>query len=207
MGWGPITTATGTLAFGTTITERPVTVYARKSFTIADPAQVRSLRLECLADDGAAVYLNGTRVSPTIWGLDPGTQVGGSIYYNQLSSRFRANNSAEGDYDVLTLSGAGIPILNAAPALNVLAVEVHQNTTDSSDCALDASLTASFAAPVAGIWGVAGFSGENFIYWTDPSWTLESTGNLGTWTGRTDLQSPVPVIGDDARLFYRLQMP
>jgi len=207
LGWGTINTATGTLTFGTAITERPVTVYARKTFTVTDPAQVQSLRLECLADDGAAAYINGTRVSPTTWGLDPGTQVGGAIYYNQLSSRFRANNAAEADYDVLTLSGATLPVLYAAPAVNVLAIEVHQNTTDSSDCGVDAALSAAFSAPSTGVWGVGQSPAGGYLYWTDPAWTLQTSNNLGQWIIRPDLSSPVPLQDLPARQFYRLHLP
>jgi hypothetical protein len=207
LGWGPINIPGGTLTFGTTITERPVTVYARKAFTVADPAQIQSLRLECLADDGASVYINGTRVSPTTWGLDPGTQVGGTIYYNQLSSRFRDNNTAEGNYDILTLTGAGIPVLYAAPAVNVLAIEVHQNSTDSSDCALDGALTASFSAPSTGVWGIGTAPAGGYLYWTDAAWTLQTSNNLGQWINRSDLASPVPLQDLPARQFYRLNVP
>lgn len=203
LGWGTIGTGP-TLTFGTTITERPVTVYARKTFTITDPL-VSALKVECMADDGAAVYINGTRVSPVSWGLDPGTNVGGSLYYNQLSSRFQGNGANEYAYDTVNLTGAGIPALNAAPAVNVLAVEVHQNSVDSSDCSLDAALTASFPAPGSAVWGV-GRSGEaSFIYWTNPAWTLETSTTLsGAWTARPDLTSPVRVVGETRRMFYRI---
>lgn len=207
-GWGAVTTSTnGTLAFGATIIERPVTVYFRKTFTIADPAQVQSLLLECMADDGAAAYINGVRVSPTTWGLDPGTQVGGTIPYSQLSSRFRGNNTSEANYDTLTLSGATLPVLYAAPALNVLAVEVHQNSVDSSDCAFDASLVASFSAPSQDKWGLGKYPAGNYLYWTNPAWTLEMSNNLGQWAARPDQQSPVPIVDLPARQFYRLRIP
>lgn len=207
LGWGTIDTTAGTLAFGTAITERPVTVYARKTFTVANPFAVKSLRVECLADDGASVYINGTRVNPTTWGLDPATQVGGSIYYNQLSTRFRSNGSSEGNYDVLTLTGPTLPALNAAPALNVLAVEVHQNSTDSSDCALDCALTIVFSPPVNNLWGIGGSANGGYLYWTNPAWTLQTSGDFGTWTNRYDLASPVPMIDLPRSIFYRLQIP
>jgi len=207
MGWGSIGATGAVLTFGTTITERPVTVYARRTFTVADPAQIQSLKVECMADDGAAVYLNGARVSPISWGLDSGTNVGGAIFYNQLSSRFQGNGANERAYDAVTLSGAGLPVLNAAPALNVLAIEVHQNTVDSSDCSLDGALSASFTAPATGRWGVGEIGGKPWIYWTDAAWTLESSGNLGGWMARPDLSSPAPVIGVEARQFYRFRRP
>ena len=207
LGWGSIGAAAPFLTFGTTITERPITVYARKTFTVADPASIQSLLLDCMADDGASVYINGTRVSPTTWGLDPGTAVGGAIHYNQLSSRFRGNTATEDDYDPLTLSGATLPALNAAPALNVLAIEVHQNSVDSSDCALDGALTASFSAPVTGTWGIGKSGVGSYLYWTNPVWTLQTSNDTGTWINRPDLTSPVPVIDLPARQFYKLLVP
>jgi hypothetical protein len=207
LGWGNIGAATPYLVLGTTITERPVTVYARKTFTVADPGAVQSLLLECMGDDGAHAYINGTRISPTSWGLDPGTTVGGAIYYNKLSTRFRGNDAAEDDYDTQTVSGASLPVLHPAPALNVLAVEVHQNSVDSSDCALDAALTASFSAPSTGTWGIGSSAAGSYLYWTDPAWVPQTSNNLGQWTNRPDLTSPVPLLDLPARQFYRLIMP
>jgi hypothetical protein len=185
-----------------------VTVYFRKTFTVANPAQIQSLKLDVQGDDGDSVYINGTRVSPTSWGLDPGTNVGGSLYYNQLSSRFR-DGAAEISFDTLTLSGAGLPVLNAAPALNVLAIEVHQNSVDSSDCVLDAALSASFSAPSTGVWGVGKSPAGSYLYWTDPAWVLETSTSLdpATWVSRPDLPSPAPVIDVPGRTFYRLRQP
>lgn len=203
LGWGTIGTGT-TLTFGTTITERPVTVYARKAFTISDPL-VSVLKLECMADDGAAVYINGTRVSPVSWGVDSGTNLGGAIYYNQLSARFQGNGSNEYAYDLLNLTGASLPALNAAPEVNVLAVEVHQNSVDSSDCSLDAALTASYPAPGSSKWGLGRSVDASFLFWTNPAWTLETSTNLtGDWTARPDLTSPVRVVGETRRMFYRI---
>ncbi len=207
LGWGSIGAAAPFLTFGTLVTERPVALYARRTFTVADPAVIQSMLLECMADDGAAVYINGTRVSSTTWGLDPGTAVGGAIHYDQLSSRFRGNTAAEDDYDPLTLAGATLPALNAAPAWNILAIEVHQNSVDSSDCALDAALTASFSAPITGIWSIGKSAAGSYLYWTNPAWTLQTSDDTGTWINRPDLTSPVPVIDLPARQFYRLLTP
>ncbi len=152
IGWGNLGAAAPYLTLNTTLvttapTERNITTYYRKTFTISNPATVTSLVLQCLADDGAAVYLNGVRVSPVTWGLDPGTSVGGALYFDQLSSRYKSDGAAESDYDSLTLSGAAVPTLNAAPAVNVLAIELHQQSTGSGDGAVDAQLTASFGVP------------------------------------------------------------
>lgn len=206
IGWGPIG-ATGSLQTqATLITERPITTYFRKPFTVVNPAQIQSLKLDVQFDDGASVYINGTRVSPTTWGLDSGTNVGGAIYYNQLCS-FTTDAAAERVFNTLTLAGATLPVLNASPALNVLAIEVHQQSTNSSDCVMDAGLTASFSAPVTGIWGLGKSAAGTYLYWTDATWTPQTSNNLGTWTARPDLSSPVPVLDLPARQFYRLLDP
>jgi hypothetical protein len=160
-----------------------------------------------MADDGAVAWINGTRVSPTSWGLDPGTTVGGAIHYDRLSTRFQANGTNEHAYDVLTLSGASLPALLPAPALNVLAIEVHQNTFDSSDCSLDGALFASLAAPSTGTAGITPISGTSWLYWTDAAWTPETTSDLGNWISRPDLRSPVPLLDAPRRQFYRLRTP
>ncbi len=208
LGWGNIG-ATGSLqALATAIAERPVTAYFRRTFTVADPAGIQFLKLEIQADDGAAVYLNGTRVSPASWGLDSGTNPGGALYYNQLSTRFN-DGAAERTFSTLTLSGASLPALLPAPAVNVLAVEVHQNTVDSSDCVLDAGLTATLFGPSTGIWGIGISPSGNYLYWTNPRWSVETSTSMesGTWIPRPDLTSPVPVIDFPQRAFYRLNQP
>lgn len=208
IGWGNIG-ATGSLqTLATLITERPVTAYFRKTFTVTAPDAIQSLKLELQADDGASVYINGTRVSPTSWGLDPGTNVGGSLYYNQLSSRFN-DGANERNFDTLILSGATMPALNPAPALNVLAIEVHQNSVDSSDCVFDAALTETFFSPVPGIAGFGKSAAGAYVYWTDPTWVLETNSTLdpATWISRPDLQSPVPIVTNANRALYRLRQP
>jgi hypothetical protein len=208
-GWGNIGAATPYLTFGGSITERPVTVYFRKTFTVPSVSQASGLLIECMADDGAAVYINGSRVSPTSWGLNPGTNVGGALYYNQLSSRFRANDAAEGSYDSLTVNGSSLPTLFAGNNANVIAVEVHQNSVDSSDCAFDAAVTATYAVPPPpDSWAIVPNGAKLCIFWTNPGWILESSSGLNAdWAPRPDLVSPVPLEAQLTRQFYRLRLP
>lgn len=39
-----------------------ITTYLRRHFTVSDPAAVTALKIRLLRDDGAAIYLNGTKV-------------------------------------------------------------------------------------------------------------------------------------------------
>ncbi len=202
LGWGTVDGITNATVFPATF--RPVTCYFRKTFTIANPAQVKSLLLESLADDGASVYLNGIRVSPITWGLDPGTSVGGTLYYDQLSTRYKDPTSvAEGTYDTLTLSGATLPTLLAAPAVNVLAIEVHQQGLTSGDSAMDAKLTATFNPPNGIISGVGNSGSESYFYWLDNTLILEVSPDLNQWSVHPELSSPVPIKTNANRMFYR----
>jgi hypothetical protein len=202
LGWGTVDGITNATVFPTTF--RPVTCYFRKTFTIANPAQVKSLLLESLADDGASVYINGIRVSPITWGLDPGTSVGGTLYYDQLSSRYKdATSIPEGTYDTLTLSGATLPTLLAAPAVNVLAIEVHQQGLTSGDSAMDAKLTATFNPPNGTTAGISHSGSEPYFYWLDSALILEMSSDLNQWSSHPELTSPVPIKTNANRMFYR----
>lgn len=103
-----------------------VTSYFRKTFQVANPADVRLLRLELVRDDGAAVYLNGQEV------------VRDNLAANALFSTFAlaASNTDENlwhPYDV--------PSALLLPGTNTLAVEVHQSAANSSDVSFDLRLT------------------------------------------------------------------
>ena len=45
-----------------TASGRPLTVYFRKTFTVANPASFSALTLSLLRDDGAVAYLNGVEI-------------------------------------------------------------------------------------------------------------------------------------------------
>ncbi len=116
------------VSFGPNSGNKYITTYFRHSFTVADASLYRGLELLLLRDDGARVYLNGTEVVRT--NLPAGT-------INYLT---RANDAIGGDaedrfnrYPVDNLLVTGT---------NVIAVEIHQASSTSSDISLDASLIA-----------------------------------------------------------------
>ncbi|MBP7950229.1 MAG: hypothetical protein KA004_11275 [Verrucomicrobiales bacterium] len=201
-GWGSVTgiTLATTFPSGT----RPITAYFRKTFTVADPALVKTLNLECLADDGASVYVNGVRVSPTSWGLDPGTNPGGTLYYDQLSSRY-LDGSAESTYHALSLTGVSLPALRAAPLSNVVAIEVHQNGASSGDMGMDAKLSVSFQSSSSGGVGILPQSDASLFYWLDPGLSLETSPDLNSWFPHPEMKSPVPLNGPSNRMFFRVR--
>ncbi|MDB4618075.1 CotH kinase family protein [Akkermansiaceae bacterium] len=120
---------TTTVSFGGDFMNRHITTYFRKKFTVTDVIALEELEMEIQYDDGALVYLNGA-----------------------LQGRFNMPNDTVG-FDAVASSGqvgaeetAWIPLtLNPADLVegeNVIAIELHQESSTSSDLSFDFSLTA-----------------------------------------------------------------
>ncbi len=116
------------VGYGPNASNKYVTTYFRRSFTVSDPSvAVDGLTVNLLRDDGAVVYLNGTEVlrsnMPT-----------GTIGYQTLASSAITGSGESAWYS--------IPINPAllVAGTNVLAVEIHQVDPTSSDISFDLSL-------------------------------------------------------------------
>ena len=115
-------------AINTDLTLGPMTYYFRKHFTVdADPAGV-SLDLTMLVDDGAVVYLNGAEV------LRVGMPAG-AVDYDTAADRTVGDADWEGPFT--------IPAAFLVRGDNVLAVEVHQINSGSSDIVFGLALNAT----------------------------------------------------------------
>ena len=93
---------------------------------MADPAGIGSLRLHLKRDDGAVVYLNGTEVARD-------NLPDGEIRFDTLAENASDDGQTFHEFE-----------LNAADLVageNLLAVEVHQVSTSSSDLSFDLRLT------------------------------------------------------------------
>lgn len=120
---------TTTVDFGGNFADRHITTYFRREFTVTNTVELQELEMEIQYDDGALVYLNGV-----------------------LQGRFNMPGGIV-DFDTPALEGqvgaeetAWIPLtLNPADVLegaNVVAIELHQASSESSDLSFDFSLTA-----------------------------------------------------------------
>ena len=67
------------VGYGPSTTNRYITTYFRRAFTVANPAAVGTLTLRLLRDDGAVVYLNGVEVFRS-------NMPSGTISYTTLAS-------------------------------------------------------------------------------------------------------------------------
>lgn len=125
LGYGDGDEAT-VVAFGPNSNNKHVTTYFRHQFQVTDASQFGTLTLGLVRDDGAAVYLNGSLVA--IDNLDPNAN------FDALAN---LNPGLTGD---ATWSEFTIPEGLLVEGNNVLAVEIHQDSTNSSDISLNAYL-------------------------------------------------------------------
>jgi hypothetical protein len=102
-------------------------IYFRRAFTAVDADTIARLSLSVDYDDGFVAYLNGVEVARS--GL-----VGQPPPFDELAGDHEAGTFEE--YDL----AAWLELLKAE---NVLAVQVHNSTLDSSDFSFDAALTAN----------------------------------------------------------------
>ena len=121
-------TAVATVVNGGPSTTRYPTTYFRRAFVVPDPAGLTNLTLSLLRDDGAVVYLNGVEV------VRDNLPTGVAITYATLATSASDNGSVFYSYS--------LPISALVPGSNSVAVEVHQTSANSSDLALDLSISA-----------------------------------------------------------------
>jgi hypothetical protein len=117
-------------------------VYIRYTFTLADTAVLRQWILDMDYDDGFAAYLNGTEIAsgniskPYTWDMTLERDHEAVLYQGLLPERWILSKQ---DYADLITTGE-----------NLLAVEVHNVSANSSDLSLLAFLHADFTVPQTG---------------------------------------------------------
>jgi hypothetical protein len=185
-------------------TARYRAAYFRHTFSVGDPAKFSSLIVHSLQDDGSAVYLNGTLVAT----FHMTNGVGVPITYNDFAGPFLGAPAAIGhDGTVYASSNITAALL---PGQNCLAVEVHQNTTTSSDLSFDLMLWGTLqAGPPLSITSDGTFY---TVTWDDAlgEYRLQQStdrGNPANWTDVPgDPFSPYSsaLSSGPAELFFRL---
>ena len=191
----------------TTISNRSqTTFYFRRAFTVLDAAAFSALTLRLQRDDGAVIYLNGTE----LW---RDNMPAGTIAFNTPASG-TVNGSDESAWWTRTTNAAAL-----ITGSNVLAVEVHQINTTSSDVAFDLELAGQSDAPGAPRLGASLGAGQLAFTW--PLWTLDATLQAATNLAPPVNWSTAPVTpvlsnglwrtwipaGTNGSRFYRLHAP
>ncbi|WP_299761769.1 LamG-like jellyroll fold domain-containing protein [uncultured Pontibacter sp.] len=133
LGYG-ISDAATIVSFGGSSSNKYITTYFRKSFTISEPSAYNELQGQVKRDDGVVVYLNGQEVYRN-------NMPSGAISYNT-----RASGTSGGDDGATPISFA-VPNGAIVSGTNVMAVEIHQASPSSSDIAFDLELSATAVNP------------------------------------------------------------
>lgn len=101
-----------------------VTTYFRTSFVVEKPARYSALSGKLVYDDGAIVYLNGTEVFRVNMPAGPAT----------------VNTLATDSIEYAPMAFTVDPRRRLRDGLNVVAVEIHQGDSGSSDVSFDLML-------------------------------------------------------------------
>ncbi|NPA45697.1 MAG: hypothetical protein GXO24_00605 [Chlorobi bacterium] len=118
----------------TTLQSGHITYYFRKSFQVNDPQAQPSLKIRLLRDDGAIVYINGTEVARS-------NMPDGLVNYTTTASSTVAGSAEDTFYEYIVSSSVLVS------GSNIIAVEVHQRSANSSDVSFDLGLEFTSETP------------------------------------------------------------
>jgi hypothetical protein len=178
-----------------TASAQTLAYYFRTTFSLPGWAADVRLSVRPLVDDGAIFYLNGREVLRL-------RMPGGDVGYSTLASVTRNDpeNIFEGPYD--------LPSDALVAGVNLLAVEVHQSSTTSSDLSFAAQL--NVALPWLGTsvppLAVAPSGTNAILRWQRPGAVLQTSGMVtGPWFDMPGAVSPFTVHATNAAQFFRLR--
>jgi hypothetical protein len=167
---------------------RVTNYYFRAHFMVPTNVALLSLTAFALVDDGAVFYVNSNEV----------------YRYNMPGGAITATTLASDAIEVTNYFTFPIPLNALVPGDNVLAVEVHQGSTNSSDVVFGAALqgrlrqrSSTLAASPVDVWAQVGYEGavnKGFLYYTTDG--SEPQGNYGVAQGTT-LVATLRFAGDD----------
>jgi hypothetical protein len=196
------------IKYGPDSNNKFITSYFRKTFTLANKQSIAGLTMSLRRDDGAVVYLNNREVYRS--NLPAGT----------ISSTTLAT-SAVGGGDETTYFDAEIDPSILVNGSNILAVEIHQSSGNSSDAGFDLKLVgvnvdAVLPAPSLN-WQIIGSSIK--LSWPDTPviWSLgvsSDVGAAGLGENWSILQAPISLLNGrrsatipvgEGQQFFRLQ--
>jgi hypothetical protein len=175
--------------------------YFRTTFNFPACTNGATLLLHAMVDDGAVFYLNGQRLHSMRLTNNP-------VYCTNLA------NAAGGQTwePALSAAGTNIVLTGLVKGTNTLAVEVHQNSTTSSDITLGVLLEA-IPSTFEGCDNVLPGSltirqssnGTITLSWTGGGTLVESATVDGTYTASANQNNPQTIAATGTSKFYRLR--
>ena len=124
LGYGRVGGISIKTTVGPATTPRNITTYFRKEFNVTGAPDYTELVFDLIRDDGAIVYLNGREI-------DRSNLTGGVVTFSSLA------NSASPEDEIVRLKSLILSQGDLLEGINVIAVEVHQTSSGSSDLGLD----------------------------------------------------------------------
>lgn len=116
---------TGTACAAGGPADKIITTYFRRAFQVRDPGSISGLKIRLQVDDGAVIYLNGEEIERV-------NMPAGEIAFDTLAAGAATNENGFANHNA--------PANALVVGRNVLAVEVHQHSQDSSDVSFDLRL-------------------------------------------------------------------
>jgi hypothetical protein len=186
-----------TLINGGPVNDRIRTTYFRRHFFLSDPNDYTNLIVRLLRDDGGIVYINNNEVFRSNMTNAP------VVYW----TNFAAANAID--------DGVGYFSTNVSPTVlvngeNIIAVEIHQNNTNSSDLSFDLQLLGQ--KPAGPSLNISASGTTVTISWTAPNFVLQYIDDLGAAPdGWQDVPNPsnpytIQATAPNPRArFYRLR--
>jgi hypothetical protein len=197
-GDGPGVPERTVVGFGPDPNLKYTTTYFRKKINVASLADIGRLRLDALRDDGIVVHINGTEVfrnnftnttTPILFGDFADAAIGGAAESTYIT--YETNIAASG----------------LIVGMNIIAVEIHQSDTNSSDISFDLML-----------WGTGPEltitkAGANYtVRWNNaPNYRLQQSANISSSANWADVAgdppSPYtqPLPAAPSQRFFRLR--
>ncbi len=168
----------------TDMQNRYASIFCRREFTVADPAEIGRLYLSIDYDDGFVAYLNGVEAARSATMGSPGTPVNRS--------------TLSGDREAGAVESHRLGTGALLPGKNVLGVEVHNTRLDSSDLSFIPSLRAEHLIIADGAeWRFLRGSAPRPADWNAPEFDDSSWESGPTGIGYGD--------GDDATVLADME--
>jgi hypothetical protein len=143
------------VSYGPSSTNKYITTYFRKKINIPDLTGITGLELSLIRDDGAVVFVNGKEVYRNNMPSD-------TINFETFAS-LDIDGLSESTYVIATISSNSLVV-----GENIIAVEIHQQDSTSSDISFNFKLKKLTAAPSANytqnVFAIIGDYG-----WTGPN--------------------------------------
>ncbi len=127
LGYGDPSAVKTEIGYGGDAQNKHITTYFRRAFTLLNPADYRTFMLEVMRDDGVVIYLNGVEVYRN------------NMPYGEISPS-TLSLTAVGGADESAYHQVMLDASLFSSGQNILAVEIHQRSADSSDLRFDLSL-------------------------------------------------------------------